>query len=208
MAIIKRPSASSSPLSSSSSLKQVRRRLTNDNGPEQRNLSKYHTSLHLHGWDGAAVSHRLSEWGRERALLMLTFLQIEKVYRLALTWERPHIHVDFLTLCRRVDASAGTAPSRTCEARAWARASGTLSSATQTDRRSHMLTCTRTFRRLWNEPHSHVVAKESMTQPRPTVCPPLTDTFVCSESLKSGVKKPGCSLAFVPPCSPSTPSQL
>lgn len=51
------------------------------------------------------MSHSLSEWGEserasERALLMLTFLQNEKVYCVALMWERLHIRVDFLTLCR------------------------------------------------------------------------------------------------------------
>lgn len=85
------------------------------------------------------------------------------------------------------------------------RASGTLSSATQGARRSHMLTCTRTFQRLWNEPHSHVAAKESVTQPEPTAGPPFTDThlFVCVEILTSGLKERGCKFAFVPLCCPS-----
>lgn len=155
---------------------QERRQLTNDS--EQRNLSKYHTSLHLHGWDGVAVTHSASEWGASEHSCMLTFLQIGKVYCVALTWERLRVHVDFLTLCRRAGASAGMAPSRTRGAQTLRRASGTLSSATQGDGRAHMLTCTRTFQRLWNEPHSHVAAKESVTRPEPTAGPPFTDTHL------------------------------
>lgn len=175
---------------------QERRQLTNDS--EQRNLSKYHASLHLHGWDGVAMTHSASEWGAGEHSCMLTFLHIGKVYSVALTWEGLRIHVDFLTLCRRAGASAGMA-------QALQRASGTLSSATQGDRRSHMLACTRTFQRLRNEPHSHVAAKESVTQPEPTAGPPFTDThlFVCVEILKSGRKEPGCKFAFVPLCCPS-----
>lgn len=79
---------------------------------------------------------------------------------------------------------------------------GALSSATQGGRRSHMLT--RTFRRLWNEPHSHVAAKESVIQPGPTAGPPFTYTHlfvcVCVYILKWGVNKPGCKFVLVPPC--------
>lgn len=151
------------------------------------------------------MTHSASEWGASEHSRMLTFLQIGKVYCVALTWERLRIHVDFLTLCRRAGASAGMAPSRTRGAQTPRRASGTLSSATQGGRRSHMLTCTRTFQRLWNEPHSHVAAKESVTQPEPAAGPPFTDThlFVCVEILKSGIKEPGCKFAFVPLCCPS-----
>lgn len=38
------------------------KQLTNDDSPEQRNLSKYHASLHLHGRDGVAMTHSASEW--------------------------------------------------------------------------------------------------------------------------------------------------
>ena len=44
----------------------------------ERNLSKYHASLHLHDWDSVRVSHDSSEWER----LLVDIPPIEKVERL------------------------------------------------------------------------------------------------------------------------------
>lgn len=75
----------------------------------QRNLSKYHASLHLHGWDSVGVSHGSSEWGRER--LLVDIPPIEKVERVVLmVRERPHIRVDFLTVWNSIDKSSKTQP--------------------------------------------------------------------------------------------------
>lgn len=70
-----------------------------------RNLSKYHTSLHLHGCDSVGVSHGSSEWGWER--LLVDIPPIEKVERVVfMVWERPHLRLDFLTVWNSIDESS------------------------------------------------------------------------------------------------------
>lgn len=63
------PQAPSSPLSSPN-MSLLKTKTVAKNGCEQRNLSKYRASLHLHGWDGVGVTHGLGEW-RKRARLLV-----------------------------------------------------------------------------------------------------------------------------------------
>lgn len=73
----------------------------------ERNLSKYHTSLHLRGWDSVRVSHGSKEWARER--LPIDIPQIEMVEHVVIMVRaRPHIHVDFLTIWNSIDKSSAS----------------------------------------------------------------------------------------------------